>query len=333
MDNMSTPSMLETAAAKGSQVWGKASTCSRFLWLVGMSDSTAICQPSVNPTAPLLPALPQDVSAGKINQTKAQIRKANLHDLDRIALVATAGFSNSAVFKYERPYYGPATIMDTISSYKCWFYQQITDGDHIVLVIETGAVDREHKHENLAGDRAIETYYNQHPGHIPRIRETVIAGIASVKVPRCHNAHNKSSEYFTSTIPPIRFKRPTKSLRRDESQESIQIYNEVTKIKKSKIEGMMKLESLVVHPTYWKNRYATMLAKWCCDFADACDEELGVSAAPMSQNILENRFQFVSESVSLNRLTLEEDKATSRDRKTVEPFDLHIGIRARRNDR
>jgi hypothetical protein len=73
--------------------------------------------PSMFPDAPPLGAL----------------RLASLHDVQRIGIVATAGFRHSEVFKFERPYHKQYPE-DTIASYRREFKRIILDPEYIVLV-------------------------------------------------------------------------------------------------------------------------------------------------------------------------------------------------------
>ena len=63
------------------------------------------------------------------------VRLARLDELDRIALVAAAGFFHSPVFHFQRPHYD-AFPEDTVASYQAEYEAAMLDPNSIVLVAE-----------------------------------------------------------------------------------------------------------------------------------------------------------------------------------------------------
>jgi hypothetical protein len=80
----------------------------------------------LNPPAPaMLPAIP----------ALEVLRLASIHDVPRLALVATSGFYYSPVFSWERAYHHTYP-QDTFQWYEKMFADIIRDPEYIALVIE-----------------------------------------------------------------------------------------------------------------------------------------------------------------------------------------------------
>ncbi|OCK94192.1 uncharacterized protein K441DRAFT_696669 [Cenococcum geophilum 1.58] len=203
------------------------------------------------------------------------VRLARLDELDRIALVAAAGFFHSPVFHFQRPHYD-AFPEDTVASYQAEYEAAMLDPNSIVLVAE----QIPDKNET---NRVYKALQRLSPSKSQTSSDgKVIVGVASISLP----PHSRRSGVFqpkgTST-----YSTQSETLQqRDQCIKGGELYSEATAPAKAKyLTGQMRLTTLAVHPAYWKHGHGTRLTNWCTRLADLDRVPIGVSAAKMGVKV------------------------------------------------
>lgn len=203
------------------------------------------------------------------------VRLARLDELDRIALVAAAGFFHSPVFHFQRPHYD-AFPEDTVASYQAEYEAAMLDPNSIVLVAE----QIPDKNET---NKVYEALQRLGPSRSQTSSDgKVIVGVASISLPPHSRRSGVLQPKGTST-----YRTQSKTLQqRDQCIKGGELYSEATAPAKAKyLTGQMRLTTLAVHPAYWKHGHGTRLTNWCTRLADLDRVPIGVSAAKMGVKV------------------------------------------------
>lgn len=203
------------------------------------------------------------------------VRLARLDELDRIALVAAAGFFHSPVFHFQRPHYD-AFPEDTVASYQAEYEAAMLDPNSIVLVAE----QIPDKNET---NKVYEALQRLGPSRSQISSDgKVIVGVASISLPPHSRRSGVLQPKGTST-----YSTQSETLQqRDQCIKGGELYSEATAPAKAKyLTGQMRLTTLAVHPAYWKHGHGTRLTNWCTRLADLDRVPIGVSAAKMGVKV------------------------------------------------
>ncbi|KIW27984.1 uncharacterized protein PV07_07676 [Cladophialophora immunda] len=204
------------------------------------------------------------------------LRLANISDLPRIAVVATAGFYYSPVFGWERPCHRNFP-QDTYRSYQSMFAEAIRDPEYIALVAE----DKYEVDESERTQAIIE------PGDdytVPEPGSKVIVGVATWKL-EPGSAHK--GQYMDTDDD----KSPNKPIfdggqGRDKSPYHAKLLDDKCEAAEEKyFEGHQLVDMLVVHPASWRRGHGTALLNWGMELGSLDLVKQGVIAADMGEKL------------------------------------------------
>ncbi|CAI6339517.1 unnamed protein product [Periconia digitata] len=201
------------------------------------------------------------------------VRLATVHDLERIATVAAAGFYHSPTFKFQRKYHAKYPD-DTLLSYKAEYRDSIVDPECVVLVAEDTVKDVEglHVYDALRGAVTYKPASSLSRGRI-------IVGVSSISIVGSRYVGRFQPE---NVLDASAASSHVQSPNRDVCPKASQLYSAMTGPAKAKhLAGQMRLSTLAVHPAYWGRGHAQRLVHWCTQLADLEGVPVGISAAPM----------------------------------------------------
>ncbi|KAI0199893.1 hypothetical protein F4808DRAFT_461288 [Astrocystis sublimbata] len=228
------------------------------------------------------------------------LRLANIHDVPRIAAVATSGFYYSPVFTWDRPYHRHYP-QDTFKSYEKMFADAIRNPEHIALVAEDS-----YDPDERAKSYAIIKPDAQMP--IPEAGSQVIVGVATWKLEPKSQRYGQFMDPNDS--PDIDY---SGGLERDKNTWRIDQLDTACDFAEQKyLDGYQMMDMLVVHPAYWRRGHGSSLTKWGMALADRDHVNQGVVAAGMGKQLF----------LKLNYSRLAEVHA--RDNKN--PAEIAVGI-------
>ncbi|KAF2181545.1 hypothetical protein K469DRAFT_792015 [Zopfia rhizophila CBS 207.26] len=225
------------------------------------------------------------------------IRQATPTDLPRLAFVLMVAFSFSPVNQFQRPRY-QAYPGDTFYDYYLQLVESFLNPTTWIYVSEDSYAPAE---ESIP-----EAFPKEY--FCPGTGDKVIAGSYNF-IPV---ALTITAEYLTL------LKDSTRSRGRDKDQEAVKSYVKQTETaKKVRFQGgSMSIETLVVHPCYWRRGHGTALAEVCARLADKRSANACVSATKMSKGILEG-FGFEFQDLEV---------------KCEHPFPIYLGVRLSRTN-
>ncbi|KAK3115467.1 hypothetical protein LTR53_005169 [Teratosphaeriaceae sp. CCFEE 6253] len=210
------------------------------------------------------------------------LRLARLSDLTRIGVVAAAGFYHSSWWGYDRPF-ADKFVNDTLASYRHMYQSCIIDPSVIVLVAE----DDLNKSEAEAVYGALADAYPPWSAQIPpeSLQDgKAIVGIASLSLQAGSARHGQFQPDGTPEIA------PDPALRnRDKNPVAGKLMQNAThQVAEKLFAGRMVVDTMVVHPAYWRRGHATNLTQWQMELADGDSVGLGVEAAKMGVLLFEH---------------------------------------------
>jgi len=250
------------------------------------------------------------------------VRLARLDELDRIALVAAAGFFHSPVFHFQRPHYD-AFPEDTVASYQAEYEAAMLDPNSIVLVAEQ--IPDENETNKVY--KALQRLGPSRPQINPDGK--VIVGVASISLPPHSRRSGVLQPKGTST-----YGTQSETLQqRDQCTKGGELYSEATAPAKAKyLTGQMRLTTLAVHPAYWKHGHGTRLTNWCTRLADLDRVPIGVSAAKMGVKVFtkagfQEEVRVLIEGYELPDESRDSFACNEKEAANVASIELWIGVR------
>ncbi|OCK75543.1 hypothetical protein K432DRAFT_337236 [Lepidopterella palustris CBS 459.81] len=250
------------------------------------------------------------------------IRLARLEDLDRIAIVAAAGFYHSPVFQFQRPYHDDYPE-DTLASYHAEYEAAILDPNAAVLVAEDLPEDLESENVYEALRRVCPL--TPEPG----ANGKAIVGVLSITL----QPGSKWSGQLQPKGLPTQSRSITDHQQRDICPRGGELYSKATAPAKSKyLTGRMRLATLAVHPAYWHRGHGTNLTMWCTHLADLDGVTIGVSAAKMGVKVFTKAGFSEQDRVHIEGYRLPRDSMIAmtieeKRPEEVEAIELWMGIR------